>query len=198
MDGREKIGLFGGSFDPIHTGHLILAESARSWIGLERIIFLPTAIPPHKNHTGMTSYEVRARMVELAIEDNPNFELSTLEGQWRVSYTYETVLHFKDEGYGKEQVHLLIGSDTLGEIHSWKNPELIFSHATIVVLMRPGYEKLPILPDGAAVVMIETGSNSISATEIRKRVSEKRSIRYLVPGSVERFIQEHSLYSHPA
>jgi nicotinate-nucleotide adenylyltransferase len=198
VDGREKIGLFGGSFDPIHTGHLILAESARSWVGLERVIFLPTAIPPHKSHTEMTSYEVRARMVELAIEDNPNFELSTLEGRWRVSYTYETVLHFKDEGYGKEQVHLLIGSDTLGELHTWRHPESIFSHATIVVLMRPGYEKLPILPDGAAVIMIETGSNSISATEIRKRVSKNQSIRYLVPGSVERFIQEHSLYSHTA
>ena len=194
MKGKERIGLFGGSFDPIHTGHLILAEVAMDFVGLERVIFIPTAFPPNKRDRALTDFELRAKMVELAIEDNPRFEISLIEGHDRVAYTFESVLRFKNEGFSKEQIHLLIGSDSLEEIETWKNPDIIFSNATIVALMRPGHHGLSALPEGTALVVIETGSNSISSGEIRELVKEDRSIRYLVPRIVESFIIDHSLY----
>jgi len=191
---RERIGLFGGSFDPIHTGHLILAEAARETAALDKIYFLPTAVPPHKRRDDLSEFEIRSRMVELAIEDNPHFELSLLEGKEEISYTYESVLLFKERGYGKEEIHLLVGGDSLEDLSFWKNPEIIFEHATIIAMIRPAYTSIPALPENAAVIMIESGSNSISSSEIRKLVSEGRSIRYLVPRPVERFIDENALY----
>lgn len=194
MTGRERIGLFGGSFDPIHTGHLILAEAARETVNLDRVIFLPTAVPPHKRRDDLLNFEIRSRMVELAIEDNPRFELSLLEGKEEISFTYESVLLFKERGYGKEQIHLLVGGDSLEDLSYWKKPEIIFANSTIIAMIRPGYAGIPALPENAAVIMIESGSNTISSSEIRKFVSEGRSVRYLVPRSVERFINENALY----
>jgi len=191
---REKIGLFGGSFDPVHTGHLILAQAAVNIAGLRRVLFIPTAVPPHKRRVPLTGIEWRARMVELAIADNPCFELSRVEASRGVSYTYRTVRRFVEEGYGKEEIHLLIGSDSLEEMGEWRRPTEIFLHATICVLMRPGHERIPPLPPEAAVIAMGTGANSISATAIRALVREGKSIRYLVPDAVERFIAEHSLY----
>jgi nicotinate-nucleotide adenylyltransferase len=191
---RRKVGLFGGSFDPIHTGHLILAQSAMNFIGLKRVYFVPTAAPPHKETADLTDFETRRRMVELAIEDNPGFELSLVEAGERISYTYESVLYFKEKGLDKEQIHLLIGSDSLEEVVNWRKPEEIFANATVVALRRPGYDDMPELPRGAAVIMIEAGSNSISSSEIRELLREGKSVRYLVPPPVERFISEHSLY----
>ena len=133
-------------------------------------------------------------MVELAIADNAKFELSFLEGEDKISYTYESVMHLKKKGFSREHIHLLIGSDSLMEIRSWRKPEVILSNATMVVLRRPGYEGIPALPQEAAVIMIERGGNLISSSEIRELVGEARSIRYLVPRSVENFISDHSLY----
>jgi nicotinate-nucleotide adenylyltransferase len=191
---KGRIGLFGGSFDPIHMGHMILAQTAVNFVGLERVFFIPTAIPPHKRRSDLTSFEIRREMVELAIEDNPLFELSLLEGKGKISYTYESVLHFKGQGYGREQIHLLIGSDSLDEICTWKNPGVIFSNSTIVAMQRPGSQALPALPREAAVIVITTGSNTISSSEIREFVKAGRSIRYLVPRRVELFVADHSLY----
>jgi nicotinate-nucleotide adenylyltransferase len=191
---RRKIGLFGGSFDPIHTGHLILAEAARETAGLSTVYFIPTAVPPHKRRVSLSCFDMRMRMVELAIADNPAFELSLLEGKEEVSYTFESVLFFHEKGYGKEQIHLLIGSDSLEEIRSWKKPEIIFGHATIIALVRPDHRTVPPLPENAAVIILESGSNMISSSDIRRYVHAGRSIRYLVPAPVERFIAEQSLY----
>jgi nicotinate-nucleotide adenylyltransferase len=195
MSGRERIGLFGGTFDPIHTGHLILAEAASDFIGIDRVLFIPTAFPPNKRDRRLTDIEARSRMVELAIADNPRFELSAIERRDEIAYTSETVRRFADAGYRQEELHLLVGSDSLEEIGSWKEPGVIFSLATIVAQRRPGFHGLTTLPDGAAVIMIETGSNSISSSEIRRLAAAGRSIRYLVPAPVERYIDEHALYS---
>ncbi len=189
-----KIGLFGGSFDPIHVGHLICAQSAVNFASLDRVFFIPTAMPPHKGREVLTDFEIRANMVALAIDGNPYFELSLIESEEHITYTYETVLHFKEKGFGKERIHLIVGSDSLEEIETWRKPDVIFSHATVVAMVRPGYDHLPALPPGAAIIMIETGSNSISSSEIRRMVRERKSIRYLVPHTVERFIEKHSLY----
>jgi len=191
---REKIGLFGGSFDPIHTGHLILAQAAVNVAGLARVLFIPTAMPPHKRGVPLAGVEWRTRMVELAIEGNPYFELSRVEASRKVSYTYRTLRRFVEQGYGKGEIHLLVGSDSLEEMGEWRRPAEIFSHATILVMMRPGHERIPPLPPEAAVIAMSTGGNAISASGIRALVREGKSIRYLVPDAVERFIAEHSLY----
>ena len=197
MESRERIGLFGGSFDPIHTGHLILAESAANAADLERVIFMPTALPPHKRGAGLTPYDLRRAMVELAIGGNPRFELSLMEGGDIPAYTYESVAHYRGEGFERDQIHLIVGSDSLEEIHGWKHPERIFENATIIAMRRAFSDESISIPEGAAVIMIENCSNSISSSRIRAMVREGKSIRYLVPDAVERFILQNRLYSEP-
>jgi len=191
----ERIGIFGGSFDPVHLGHLILAQMACEELDLRRVYFVPTAVPPHKIDRELTPFELRVKMLQLAIEGNEDFEISLIENRETPSYTYETILQFRKAGYSKEELHLLVGSDSLSDMGKWREPEKIFANATIVSMMRPGYENIPSLPAGSAIVVLERGSNSISSTDIRELVKSGRSIRYLVPEAVENFIKEHSLYS---
>jgi len=191
----ERIGLFGGSFDPVHTGHLILAQMAADFAGLGRVLSMPTAAPPHKTGRTLSTFEDRTEMVRLAIEGNTLFELSLLEGSEGPSYTWESVLHYSRAGYGREQLHLIVGSDSLSEMGKWRNPAEIFDHATIISMIRPGSGELPAPPAGAAVMIIETGANTISSSEIRSRVRDGRTIRYLVPEQVERYIGGRGLYS---
>jgi len=194
MQREGRIGVFGGSFDPIHLGHLILAQNALETLELDRVFFVPTAVPPHKKNIKLSPFPLRVKMVELALAGNDAFELSLMESGEDPSYTYETVLRFKEEGYEREQLHLLVGSDSLQELEYWRRPEVIFENATIVSMMRPGFEAIPPLPRGASVVILERGSNSISSTDIRELVREGKSIKYLVPDGVEKFIKDNSLY----
>jgi nicotinate-nucleotide adenylyltransferase len=192
---EERIGLFGGSFDPVHTGHLILAQMAADFAGLGRVLFIPTSAPPHKSDRILSPYEDRIEMVRLAIEGNDMFELSLIEGSERPSYTWESVLHYSREGYGRERLHLIVGSDSLSEMGMWRNPRAIFENATIISMTRPGGAGPVAPPAGAAVMIIETGANTISSSEIRRRAGEGRTIRYLVPAPVERYIRDRGLYS---
>ena len=192
---HERIGLFGGSFDPVHTGHLILAQMAADFAGLSRVLFVPTSAPPHKAGLTISSFEDRIEMVRLAIEGNDLFELSLIEGSDGPSYTWESVLHYSRAGYGREQLHLLVGSDSLADMGKWRNPAAIFDNATIISMIRPGSAALPAPPAGAAVIILETGANTISSSGIRRRVREGRTIRYLVPAPVEQYIGDGGLYS---
>jgi len=191
----ERIGLFGGSFDPVHLGHLILAQIACEELDLRKVYFVPTAVPPHKMDRELTPFELRVKMLQLAIEGNENFEISLVENRETPSYTYETILKFREAGYSRDELHLLVGSDSLNDMGKWREPDKIFANATIVSMMRPGYEDIPSLPAGSAIIVLERGSNSISSTDIRELVKSGRSIKYLVPEAVENFIKEHSLYS---
>lgn len=194
MAARGKIGIFGGSFDPVHNGHMILAERAAEFIGLEKVMFIPTAKPPHKTVRKLTDFEIRRKMVELAIEDHERFELSLFEKKERVSFTFESVIYFKDKGYQREQLHLLLGGDSLGEISEWRNPEIIFKYSTIVSLNRPGYEGFTHLPEDAAVIIMDRGKTDISSTGIREFLRAGKAVSGMVPQKVERFIMERSLY----
>ena len=194
MKNVKCIGIFGGSFDPIHLGHLILAQSALDFVGLEGVYFTPTAVPPHKTRDQMSDFESRRKMVELAIEDNPRFELSLIEGGVRPAYTVETVMTFREKGFSREQIHLIVGSDSLEEMDGWKDPQQIVDNATIVAMKRECVSQPPRLPENTALIMLSSCSNSISSSEIRKMVREGGSIRYLVPEPVERFIREQGLY----
>jgi nicotinate-nucleotide adenylyltransferase len=194
MNAKDRIGLFGGSFDPIHNGHLILAECAVNFVGLERVYFIPTAVPPHKARRELTGFELRKGMVELAIRGNPRFELCLIESGEGPAYTYETVATFRERGFDKDQIHLIVGSDSLGDLSEWKHPESICANVTIVAMRRAGRESIPALPDGTALIVLESCTNSISSREIRSLVREGKSIRYIVPEAVERFIHDNKLY----
>ncbi len=194
MKNVKRIGIFGGSFDPIHLGHLILAQSTLDFAGLEVVYFTPTAVPPHKAGAVVSDFESRRKMVELAIEDNPRFELSLIESDKRPAYTVETVMAFREKGFSREQIHLIVGSDSLEEMNGWRDPQRIVDNATIVAMQREGASEPPRLPDNSALIMLSSCSNSISSSEIRRMVKEGGSIRYLVPEPVERFIREQGLY----
>lgn len=195
MGEGPRIGLFGGSFDPIHLGHLILAQQALDFAGLARVVFLPTANPPHKTGRPLSPFDDRRRMVELAIAGNDRFEISLVEGGGDPTYTWQSILRFAAEGYTRERLHLLLGTDSLAEIGGWRRPEVIFEHATIIAMRRGTSQAVPEVPRGAAVIVIETGANSISASEIRRLAAAGRSIRYLVADTVERYIIESRLYA---
>jgi nicotinate-nucleotide adenylyltransferase len=194
MESRGRIGLFGGSFDPIHTGHLILAESAVNIARLDRVLFMPTALPPHKSGIPLSPFDLRREMVELAVAGNPRFEVSLLEGADHPAFTYESIAHYMERGYSREELHLIVGSDSLEEISQWKHPERILENATIIAMRRVAYDESFKPPEGAAVILIESCSNSISSSGIRALVRDGKSIRYLVPEPVERFIHEKKLY----
>ncbi|MDD3642980.1 MAG: nicotinate (nicotinamide) nucleotide adenylyltransferase, partial [Candidatus Krumholzibacteria bacterium] len=183
------------SFDPIHTGHLILAERALDFAGLDRVLFIPTAKPPHKTERALSPFEQRCRMVELAIEGNERFGLSLVEGGGDSSYTWQSVMRFAADGYGRDRLYLLVGSDSLAEMAGWRRPDVIFEHATIVAMRREGTGRGAPVPAGAAVIFIETCATSISSSAIRALVAEGRSIRYLVPSAVERYIRQQRLYA---
>ncbi len=195
MADRERIGLFGGSFDPVHTGHLILAQMAADFAGLDRVLFMPTAAPPHKTARVLSPFEERIAMVRLAIDGNDRFELSLLEGSEGPSYTWESVLHYSKAGYGRDDLHLIVGSDSLRDMGKWCKPDVIFENTTIISMTRPGSGELPAPPAGAAIMILETGANTISSSGIRRRIMEGRMIRYLVPEQVERYIRDKGLYS---
>jgi nicotinate-nucleotide adenylyltransferase len=198
---KRRYGIFGGTFDPIHCGHLIAAQTSLEELQLDRVVFLPSAHPPHKNAPVVSPYDIRRRMVELAIQDNPLFEISDIEAQRPdLSYTFKTLEDLRKE-YPPDQYDLilLIGADSLVDFGNWKNPEEIISKITVAVFARPGYDM-----STAPAVFRETVHwvrmplIEISSTDIRKRIASNRSIRYLVPSAVETYISEQGIYKKPS
>lgn len=170
-----RIGLFGGTFNPVHNGHLLIAEAAREKFHLDKIIFIPAGLPPHKR-APRTSPKHRAAQLRLALKGQPAFELNLWEMKSRrVVYTWETVTHFK-QLYPKAQFFFLLGEDSMKAFPRWVHPERIRKIAK------------PIPADRIA---------PFASHDIRARVRRGASIRYLVPESVRRYIQSHRLYRQP-
>lgn len=191
-----KIGIFGGSFDPPHLGHLIVAEHVRVHLGLDRILFVPAATAPHKLGREVTDAGHRLRMLERALFSNPDFQVSDEEAvRGGVSYTIETLAALRTRHPGAE-LFLMIGADNALEFDSWKDPGGIRSSARIVVMHRPGV-KLDLkrlrrnIPDA---LVVDVPAIDIASRIIRKRVAEGVTIRYLVPDGVLEYIREHGLY----
>jgi nicotinate-nucleotide adenylyltransferase len=183
-------------FDPVHNGHLIAAEAAREACGLSRVMFIPASDPPHKRYAGLAPAGARAEMVRLAIQDHPCFDLSPIElRRAGPSYTADTLSELRQTLGEEVALFLIIGADNVTEIGAWHRPDRILSLATVVVVRRPGAT-----PDRADPALrrgmrfVETPLIEISSTDIRRRVREGRSIRYLVPREVENYIHEHGLY----
>jgi nicotinate-nucleotide adenylyltransferase len=195
-------GMMGGTFDPIHFGHLVLAEKAREAYHLEKVLFVPAAIPPHKIGEVSTSAANRLKMVELAIADHPNFEASGVELERSgPSYSIDTIRQLKQSHPGMEAA-LIMGFDSLLELHSWKDYQSILEEARIITAFRPGY---PILKKGddwpaflhpfrERILFLEAPLLDISSTWLRVELMYERSIRYLVPDPVLEYIQEKRIY----
>jgi len=190
-----RLGIFGGTFDPIHVGHLILAELTRYLLKLDRVVFVPARVPPHKG-SDPTDPEYRYRMTDLACRDNPHFEVNDLElRRDGPSYTVETLRTFRGGTPEGTEHYLLMGADSARDLETWKDHEFLLEEATVVVLARPGVGPQD-LPEcvGERVTVLSTPRIEISSTEIRRLVREGASIRYLVTDPVERFIRSEGLY----
>lgn len=195
MKNKKKLGILGGTFDPIHMGHLVLAEQVREQFQLDRVIFIPSASPPHKTEEELSSANHRFEMTKLALEGNRYFFVSDIELKREgLSYTVETLRRLK-ELYNDSEIYFLTGSDVLDEITTWKDPEEIYKLAKVVIAVRPGFDKLDPEDHFAqkSIIARITGVN-ISSTQIREKVRKGESIKYLVPSKVEEYIKKRNLY----
>jgi nicotinate-nucleotide adenylyltransferase len=190
-----RIGVFGGTFDPPHIGHFILAEHVREEIHLDRVAFVPCNIPPHKQQREITDGDHRLAMIRLAVGEDHAFEVLDVELQrGGVSYTVDT-LELLRNLRPSDEFYLLVGMDNIPEFHTWRQPERILELATLVVLRRPGYPIPPLeLPGGTRVLLCDVPMIGLSSTELRDRVRHGKTIKYRVPTAVEQYIHSHSLY----
>ncbi len=215
-----KWGLLGGTFDPIHIGHLRCAEEVLEIFELNRIIFVPASRPPHKIEADITSFYHREQMVRLAIEGNPSFSFSDVENQREgKSYSVRTTEYFLDKYLKQLELYFIVGQDAFHAVQTWKEWEKLLLLCNFVVMTRPGYENrglqgiLPpdfaarfsydaarkgwIGPTGHFIFFREVTFLDISSSGIRKRAREGRSISYLVPDAVRRYIVKNQLYKVP-
>jgi nicotinate-nucleotide adenylyltransferase len=195
MAQKKKIGILGGTFDPIHLGHLVLAEQVKEKLGLDKVIFIPSASPPHKSKRKLSPAKDRFHMTKLALESNSTFLVSDIELKRKgLSYTVETLKQLKKQ-YPDSEIYFLTGSDVLDEIHTWKNPEQIYKLAKVVIAIRPGFDSFDSKNHFAKKSMIvPITSVDISSTQIRERVKKEQSIKYLVPAKVEEYIKKKRLF----
>jgi nicotinate-nucleotide adenylyltransferase len=195
MAHQKKIGILGGTFDPIHMGHLILAEQVKHKLRLDGVIFIPCLSPPHKTKRKLSPAEDRFRMTQLAIEGNPTFSISDIElKRGGVSYTVDTLRQLK-EIHPRSEVYFLTGSDMLEEIHTWREPEEIYKLAKMVIATRPGFDNFdPKNRFAKKSLIVEITGVDISSSQIREKVKKGQSIKYLVPPRVEEYIKKKKIY----
>ncbi|MGN0341544.1 MAG: nicotinate-nucleotide adenylyltransferase [Roseburia sp.] len=205
MDTEKKkirIGIMGGTFDPIHVGHLLIAENALEQYGLDKILFIPTGHSPHKNDQEIEESAHRLEMIRLSVKDNPTFFFSTIEiNSAEISYTYRTLQQLQSQ-YPEWELFFIMGGDSLHYLEQWVHPELICSIATILVAVRERFDQDAVMDKiqelrekfSANIYPIEAPSVAISSSDIRQRVEDGKSIRYLVTSEVEEYIDRNNLY----
>ena len=205
-----RIGVFGGSFNPIHFGHLLLADELCEALAFDRVLFVPAAVPPHKPAAELTSVEHRFRMTELAVSEHPRFAVSDVELRRRgPSYTVDTLLALRGEG----DLHLLIGSETFLDLLNWREPREVARLARLVVVPRTGADFDPGAPAAQKVlhelglsafgstdgpVLHHAASLPISGSDLRRRARDGRSLAFRMPEAVAAYIREHRLYRPPS
>ncbi len=198
-----KVGIMGGTFDPVHYGHLVTAEGARCEYGLDQVLFLPSGKPPHKTDKQVTDAEHRYMMTVLATLSNPYFEVSRLDiDREGLTYTIDALRTLR-ELYGPDvELYFITGADAIFEITNWKDSDEYLDIAHFIAAARPGFslEELPqstqkwVGQHGDRFHVLKVPAMAISSTEIRERVQGNTSIRYLVPEQVEHYIKRHGLY----
>jgi len=196
-----RIGILGGTFDPIHYGHLVIAEEARVKVGLAKVIFVPAGHPPHKLRRPYSPAHHRLKMVEMAVASNPYFEVSLVDiKRPGPSYSVDTVRILQEELGPQAELFFIMGVDSLAGILTWHKPEVFIRQCKIVAVNRPGYgvdiNALETVLPGIKerVLFIKAPEIGISSTELQQRVREGLPIKYQVPPEVERYIYEHNLY----
>lgn len=199
---NKKVGIMGGTFDPIHYGHLMLAQNALDTFSLDEILFVPSGTPWLKESTKVLSKNKRVSMTGMAIEDNPDFALSTIEiDREGNSYSYETVEELKKE-QPETDFYFIMGADSLLEIERWKHPDRLMADCTLLVAVRDDCDKeglkkqIAYLTDNyqADIRILPANRMDISSTKIRQMIQEGKSVRYMLPDQVIRFIQKNHLY----
>ena len=197
MSAVARLGIFGGTFDPIHVGHLIAAEEARLAVPLERVFFMPSGLPPHRSKPPVASAEHRTRMVALAIDGHPDFLLDDREVRaGRSVYTVETLEELRAHHGPGCALHLIIGGDSLLDLPMWRDPGRILDLATIVVIERPGSPLEGADPALLARAVRVPGARvAVSSSGIRDRLRAGQPVRYLVPEAVRSYIARNRLYT---
>ena len=196
-----SLGILGGTFDPIHIGHLRMAEHVFNSMELEKIIFIPAYVPPHKLGQDFAPAQDRYAMMELAVAANPHFTVSDMElKRTGVSYTIDTIRQLHAQ-YEDRELNFIIGADSVAQLHTWHNIEEMLELTRFVAVWRPGYEgameeMVQHLGQRARerVLLLDTPVYDISSTEIRTRIRQGASLAGLVPQAVEKYIYEHGLY----
>ncbi|CDX03270.1 Nicotinate-nucleotide adenylyltransferase [Desulfitobacterium hafniense] len=198
----KRIGIMGGTFDPLHYGHLVAAEMARHEFALEKVIFIPTGNPPHKVGRRVTSPGDRYEMVKRAVQDNSFFEVSDLEIQRKgYSYTVDTLKELH-ELYPQHELYFITGADAFREIFTWREVQSVLSLSHFIGASRPGFDPHEFLEELKRdypeflphMHLFDVPALAISSTDIRSRVKEGKPIRYLLPESVRLYIEETGLY----
>lgn len=199
-----KIGLFGGTFDPVHIGHLVAARLAKEALNLDRMIFMPSGVPPHKLGKEITEGTIRLQMLLLAVGDQPDFEVSDWElSKEGPSYTVETLEYFSKQ-YPKDELYFVMGADMLCDLPNWSNPSRILELVQIIGMARPGFaleecrlslrQTLPAADH--RIHYVDIPELELSSTWLRGRLHNRLSVQYLIPEKVIRFIEENGLYAN--
>ena len=200
---KLRLGIMGGTFDPIHYGHLVAAEMARSEFNLSKVLFIPSRKPPHKDRSDISEAGLRFEMIERAIQDNPAFDISALELERKgPSYTVDT-LRILRHTWPEHELYFITGTDALREIFSWREAEEILMMTEFIGAARPGFDASDFLlqvqqehPETQGRIhYLEVPALAISSTDIRARVKRGQPIRYLLPEPVRHFIQQFGLYT---
>ena len=199
----KRIGIMGGTFNPIHNGHLHLARTAQKKFKLAKVIFVPSGLPPHKGREELADKEHRYQMTYLATEGNPRFSVSRIELDRKgYSYAVDTFKVLRKE-FGKAELYYIMGLDSINEILSWKKPLELLKLCQFIVATRPGakvrtFKRIskfpPLVPDLDKVHLIELKAD-VSSTEVRRRIKEGKSIRRLVPKAIAEYIEKYRLYT---
>lgn len=199
---KKKIGIMGGTFNPIHIGHLILGQTALEQFQLDKVLFMPTKNPPHKRYDNIVDDAIRAEMVLIAIKDNPYFELSTFEmDREGITYTADTLTQLTKQN-PDEEYYFIVGADSLFYIDKWKDPDTIFKLSRLLAAVRGQASNKDMLQKieklnetfHASVELLNSPNIDISSSEIRERIQNGMDIQYYVMPDVARYIQSNDLY----
>ena len=197
-----KLGVFGGTFDPVHVGHLVVAEQAQDQLALDEVVFVPAGQPWLKAGTHVSEGHHRLAMVERAIAGNPRFRASDIElRRPGPTYTVDTLEALTKNG-GSRELYLIVGADALAEMHRWQAPSRVLELASLAIVHRPGAREIDavgldrMLPGAwRRASVVNASLIEVSGTDIRRRVSERKPITYLVPEGVQEYIRRNGLYS---
>lgn len=199
--GKKRVGIFGGTFDPIHMGHLIVAETIMDEFHLDKVVFIPAAVPPHKLDKQISPAKHRYMMTMLATCSNPRFQVSDMEMHRQgPSYSRDTLAQLIEEHGSDTEFYFIVGADSVENLHTWNRIDELLTMCHFIGASRPGcmpdMEKIAhrFGPLAEKIHCLETPELEISSTEIRHRVGQKRTIRYIVPEAVEQYIYKEKLY----